>query len=926
MGVIAFILRLINSLLPILLFVVSVRVIGFGGAIFVNDTGQYCYGARVTFSEPVKIVSKSSPFYSFEPKGISTTFVFASGTIKPNGFFWISWEPSTATLTKFEWLFSMPRPDLVIESVTWSPNVPKPGETIVFRVIIKNIGEWSAGSFHVHLQGDSSSKYYSVYSLGANSSREIVMTHTFSASPETFTITVDAKNVITELNETNNIKTLTITGFSPNTAPLAKFEWVAIGTDGSRLIVQPKAGDTVMFDASASYDPDGRIVKYEWDWTSDGTYDLTTENPVVEHRFPTPGSHRVTLRVTDDKGATATTTQTMMIGEKKPPVPDFTFSPASPSILDTVQFTDRSLDPDGRITLWRWEFGDGGTSTEQNPSHRYADKKTFTVKLTVTDNDGQSASTMKTITVVNLPPEAFFIFTPKDPYVGQEIAFDASSSQDKDGKILAYAWDFTGDGAPDREGARVTWTFFAEGTYTVTLTVTDDDGAKAIAKETLTVTVSPQPVEAKQVWALVVGISDYGEVRDLRYAREDAEAFYSWLTRKARVPSGNVRLLLDRQATLTEVRGGLEWLRRRAEKDDLVIVFFAGHGYQGTDLPPVDEKDGLDEYLVLWDTKSDAMEATALRDDEFGQFLDRLLSNHVLVVFDSCYAGGGERGNRGLPRGARPATTTLDLWGDFNLEGKIVLAAAGENEESYEESELGHGVFTHFLLQGLEGEADENKDGKVTVQEVYAYVSREVSNYVREKVNAEQHPQLIGRGTPQVVVAKGNLPPRVDFTYLPEAPFPGKEVQFRDASTDDGKIVGWNWDFGDGATSTEQHPVHAYQEPGTYQVTLTVTDDGGLASTVGKELAVGPYGEVTAIDPSRGLVTISLGSRHGVQVGDRFEVIHVFLLSDGTKLVEVRALIEVAYLASPERSVCRILQVFFSPQVKDLVRPLIRLP
>lgn len=86
--------------------------------------------------------------------------------------------------------------------------------------------------------------------------------------------------------------------------------------------------------------------------------------------------------------------------ENKPPVADFEFSPAQPSAGQTVQFTDKSKDPDGQVKSWKWDFGDGTTSTEQNPSHVYRTAGTFTVKLVVTDDKGaQSQPAEKKITV-----------------------------------------------------------------------------------------------------------------------------------------------------------------------------------------------------------------------------------------------------------------------------------------------------------------------------------------------------------------------------------------------------------------------------------------------------------------------------------------------------------------------------------------------
>jgi PKD repeat protein len=84
----------------------------------------------------------------------------------------------------------------------------------------------------------------------------------------------------------------------------------------------------------------------------------------------------------------------------QPPVADFEFSPAQPAAGQTVKFTDKSKDPDGQVKSWQWDFGDGTTSTEQNPSHVYRTAGTFTVKLIVTDDKGaQSQPTEKKITV-----------------------------------------------------------------------------------------------------------------------------------------------------------------------------------------------------------------------------------------------------------------------------------------------------------------------------------------------------------------------------------------------------------------------------------------------------------------------------------------------------------------------------------------------
>lgn len=155
-------------------------------------------------------------------------------------------------------------------------------------------------------------------------------------------------------------------------------------------------------------------------------------------------------------------------------------------------FTDTSSDSDGTVAGWSWDFGDGTSSTAQSPSHSYAAEGTYTVRLTVTDNEGATDSASQPVTVTapvsepeNTPPTASFTFSCDD--LG--CSFDGSGSDDTDGSIAGYAWDF-GDGNSG-SGQTASHTYGAAGTYTVTLTVTDDDGATNSSSESVTVEAPP---------------------------------------------------------------------------------------------------------------------------------------------------------------------------------------------------------------------------------------------------------------------------------------------------------------------------------------------------------------------------------------------------------------------------------------------------
>jgi subtilisin family serine protease/chitodextrinase len=156
-----------------------------------------------------------------------------------------------------------------------------------------------------------------------------------------------------------------------------------------------------------------------------------------------------------------------------PPSAGFTYLASD---LD-VSFSDQSSDPDGSIVAWYWDFGDGSTSAAQNPVHSYLAAGSYTVTLTVTDDSGDSASSAQGITIsaggtANQPPVAAFTYACS----GTACSFDAGNSSDDTG-IVSHTWDF-GDGG-NAIGQVVQHTYASQGTYTVTLAVTDGNNASA---------------------------------------------------------------------------------------------------------------------------------------------------------------------------------------------------------------------------------------------------------------------------------------------------------------------------------------------------------------------------------------------------------------------------------------------------------------
>jgi PKD repeat protein len=273
-------------------------------------------------------------------------------------------------------------------------------------------------------------------------------------------------------------------------------------------------GQSLNFDASNSLaSPGATITSYTWDF-GDNSAPETTGNPTASHTYPQYGSYTVSLTVTDTSHATATTTQVVLVHEH-PPTASFTVQTALPLAGQPVLFDgSSSSDPDGPITSYSWNFGDGGTAGGATLSHTYTSYGTYSVTLTVTVADGQTASTTKQVVVKSVPAAAFAVLT-GNPAVGRPVVFDGSRSSDPTTSIVSYSWDF-GDGATGT-GSIPSHAYSTYGTYTVTLTITDANGLSNSTSQQVAIhdppigrfSVSPaQPVVGSSVGFDATGSSD----------------------------------------------------------------------------------------------------------------------------------------------------------------------------------------------------------------------------------------------------------------------------------------------------------------------------------------------------------------------------------------------------------------------------------
>lgn len=233
-------------------------------------------------------------------------------------------------------------------------------------------------------------------------------------------------------------------------------------------------------------------------------------------------------------------------------------------------------------------------------------------------------------------------------------------------------------------------------------------------------------------WAVVIGIGDYEDplIADLDFAAADARAIYDFLRSDAAgaFEEDRILLLTDGEATGSAMRDALFGFLQQAKWNDLVVIYFAGHG-----APDPNRPDNL--YLLPTDARVDALASTGFPMWDMKTALRRqIAAERVIVIADACHSAGAAGDGDLNPIGGSFA----DL---FSPSRRLTLTAADVNELSFEDPKWGggHGVFTHSILQGLKGAADLNGDGIVSFMEVANYVKGEVNTATAGRQNPQYH-------------------------------------------------------------------------------------------------------------------------------------------------------------------------------------------
>ena len=235
--------------------------------------------------------------------------------------------------------------------------------------------------------------------------------------------------------------------------------------------------------------------------------------------------------------------------------------------------------------------------------------------------------------------------------------------------------------------------------------------------------------------ALIIGIEDYKQTPAASFANLDAKFFYEYARKGFGVSKNNIKILVDEDANLISSLGALKkWLpgKIKAEETEL-IVFFAGHGLASNN--------GEELYLLPQDSDPDLLERTALsRNELFKEIID-LNPKSVTMFFDTCFSGIS-RDEKTLLASARPVRIVANE--EEGIPDNFTIFSASRLDQiSSGLKEVNHGIFSYYLMKGMEGNADANKDKNITNGELLAYMDENVSQKASE-LGRQQNPSLAG--------------------------------------------------------------------------------------------------------------------------------------------------------------------------------------
>jgi len=552
----------------------------------------------------------------------------------------------------------------------------------------------------------------------------------------------------------------------------------------------PTVGQTVKFSDASTGSPTS------WAWSFGDGSASTSQNPT--HVFSGGGTFKIALKATNAEGS-STSAKTITVSVA-PPVAGFTVSTSTPTTVQTVTFTDASTNTP---TAWAWTFGDGTTSSLQNPTHVYATTGAYTVALTASNAGGSSTFT-KTITVTQAPPVAGFSVSTSTPTTIQTVTFtDASTNAP-----TAWAWTF-GDGTTSSL-QNPTHVYATAGSYSAILTATNAGGSSTSTKA-ITVTQAPP------VAAFSVSTSTPTTIQTVTFtdASTNAPTAWAWTfgdgtTSTVQNPTHVYATAGAYTATLTASNAGGSSTSTKA-----ITV---------TQAPPVaafsvsTSTPTTIQTVTFTDASTNAPTAWAWT---FGDGSTTTAQNPTHV-----YATAG----------AFTASLTATNTGGSSTSTKSITVTQAPPVAAFSVSTstpttVQTVAFTDSSTNAPTAWAWSFGDGSTSSLQNPTHIYAAAGTYTATLTATNAGGSSTSTQSITVTVA----PPVAGFGVSTSTPTTAQTVTFTDASTN--APTAWAWIFGDGSTSSLQNPTHVYATAGAFTATLTASNAGG-SSTSTKTITV----------------------------------------------------------------------------------------
>jgi PKD repeat protein len=592
------------------------------------------------------------------------------------------------------------------------------------------------------------------------------------------------------------------------------------------------------FDASASADPDGTIASYNWQF-GDGS---TGTGKTPDHTYAGAGSYDVVLTVKDDDDASATVTHSVSVTQPANVAPTAAFTVASTKLKATFDGSG-STDPDGTIASYAWDFGDGSTGTGVTPAHTYTATGSYTAVLTVTDNQGASATATKTVAVTaNAAPTAAFGST----CTNLACSFTAAASTDTDGTIASYSWNF-GDGTSAGTGVSPSHTYATGGTKSVTLTVTDDDGATNVLTQQVTVAAANNPPTAR------LTSSGTGLTRGFDGSTStDADgsvAGYAWTFGDGTTGTG-----VTPSHTYTA-----------AGSYTVALTVTDNQGATGTASTVITVTAPNQAPVARFTstcTELDCSFTAATSSDPDGS-----------VVGYAWNFGDGTTGTGVTPThhyAAGTYTVTLTVTDDVGATNAVTHPVSPALTPNQAPTAAFTSACTN-LVCGFDGSTSTDTDGSVTgyawtfgdgttgtgVTPTHTYSAAGTFAVALTVTDNGGATKTLSKNV-TVTAAPVNQAPTAAFTSTCTNLVCSLDAS---GSTDpDGTVTGYAWSFSDGGTATGKVVSHTFAAAGSYTVVLTVTDNQGATNSLTRGVAVTTGPVTLATDAFTRTVASGFGS------------------------------------------------------------------